>query len=244
MNAEDVIIQVKNNDSVNRLIPNTFELRDTRIDFTTSDQKNIPQITLPEYISSSTSKECVTSWNSDIEEYIKRIGQICILYQKMHSKKARKYLSKYNRSMYTSIMLGPLAGMLSAVNMNVGDLFIIPIIILSISFCNGILISIIKFRKWDEAALAHKTSSAKYGSLATSAQRQLTLSEKNRDNPDSYMKWITNVFNQIFVSSPIIDLDTNIEFNFIHKKEGDRNSSENKNLEGVILYEMNRLNRN
>lgn len=144
--------------------------------------------------------------------------------------------------MYTSIMLGPLVGMLSAINMNVGDLIVIPIIILCVSFCNGILISIIKFRKWDEAALVHKTSAAKYGSLATSAQRQLTLSEKNRDNPDSYMKWITNIFNQIFVSSPIIDLDTNIDFTIHNRKDGEY--TENKNIEGVILYEINRLNRN
>ena len=213
------------------------------------DSKEIQQIKLPEYINPSLEvKKGITDndiknnlWNSDIEDYVSKIGQMSLIYQKTHSKKARQYLSKYNKSMYTSIMLGPLVGMLSAINMNIGDLLVIPILILCISFFNGILISIIKFRKWDEAALSHKTSSAKYSSLATNVQRQLTLSSKNRDNPDSYMKWITNVFNQIFVSSPIVSLDT-IETAFTFNKNKDIKPYF-VNYEGMINYEINRLNR-
>ena len=164
-------------------------------------------ITLPEFIPQEELKNPQLFWTQSLEDYLRNIGLISNKYKKIHNRKAKYYISKYNTAMYTSILLGPLVGMLSAINMSVGDLLVIPIVILCISFLNGILMSIIKFRKWDETALIHKTSAAKYSALATSAQRQLALSLEHRDDPDSYIRWITTIFNKIFITSPIINSD-------------------------------------
>lgn len=221
------------------------------------NDKDIKNISLPEYIAPVNLSSTINKWTSEMEDYLEKIGNISLKYKKVHSRKAKYYISKYNTAMYTSIMLGPFVGMLSAINMNLGDVAVIPILILCISFFNGILISIIKFRKWDEGALIHKTSAAKYAVLASSAQRQLTLSEKNREDPDAYMKWITTIFNNTFLTSPIIDSDLESDLetysNIRHSPEK-KSQLENhllsdyddKNIDsfygGIINYEIKRLN--
>lgn len=217
---------------------------------------------LPEYIPTEGLKN--GKWTYELEDYLNKIGKISMKYKKIHNAKAKYYIRKYNTAMYTSIMLSPLVGMLSAVNISIGDYMIIPIVILCVSFLNGIIMSVIKFRRWDEESNQHKTSAAKYAALASSAKRQLTLTEKNRENPDDYIQWITNVFNKIFLTSPIIDAeDSELEIDTLNtvKKNsvlGDypiqikvldntcdiKNKMENHDMlisDPRFSYEMNRL---
>jgi hypothetical protein len=186
-------------------------------------------------------KEIKNPWTKDIEEYVKKIGETCIKHKNLHTEKASKYIAKYNRLMYTSIVLGPLVGMLSAINININDSIYIPIIILCISFLNGILVSVIKFRRWDEASILHKTSSAKYLSLASNAKRQLSLDQKNREDSDDYLKWITHTLNTIFLSSPIVNDDSDKDLEEIIFTNTTHPEKREELYDGILNYELKRF---
>jgi hypothetical protein len=210
----------------------------TDISISVYDEKKINNIILPEY-KPKENIEKKSGWNSDIEEYIGKISDVCMKYKRRHVEKASKYLSRYNGIMYSSILLSPLVGMLSAININIRDNTIIPIIILCISFLNGILISIIKFRKWDEGALSHKASAAKYSALASSARRQLNLPHKDREDSDDFMIWFSNAFNKLFLSSPIIGIDSEKEFEELTKVK--KTKDDENQLDGRVNYELKRF---
>ena len=209
------------------------------IDINVYDEKKFDNIILPEY-KPKENLEKKSGWTVEIENYIGKISEVCIKYKRLHIQKATKYLSRYNGIMYSSILLSPLVGMLSAININIRDNTIIPIVILSISFLNGILISIIKFRKWDEGALSHKASAAKYSALASSARRQLNLPHKDREDSDDFTIWFSNAFNKLFLSSPIIGIESEKEFEELTRVK-QQNKEQMSQLDGRVNYELRRF---
>ena len=62
------------------------------------------------------------------------------------------------------------------------DMYIYNTITTLISFLSGILITIIKFNKYDEVSYAHKTASSRYISLEENIRRQLMLYREDRIN--------------------------------------------------------------
>jgi len=175
-------------------------------------------------------------WNIRIENYIEKIYKACTRYKKLHSIKSKNYMTKYNIFMYISIFLGPLVGMLSAININMKDDTYIPIIILCISFINGLMVSITKFRRWDEVSLKCKISSVKYASLASDTARQLSLSNIDREDSIEYLKWAIYSFNSLYLSNYIIDEETEKECdNFIIvNKKNDITSIDFKDITDVV----------
>jgi hypothetical protein len=187
-------------------------------------------------------KEIKNPWTKDIEDYVRKIGETCIKHKNLHAEKSAKYMLKYNRLMYTSMIIGPLVGMLSAINITINDPIFIPIVILCISFLNGILLSIIKFRRLDEASMLHKASSAKYLSLASNAKRQLSLDQKNREDSDDYLKWITHTLNTIFLNSPIVTYDSDKDLEEIIFTNKIRAQEQKRDFQdGILNYELRRF---
>lgn len=167
------------------------------------EDRKIDNVVLPEY--KGEKKEAKKPWTPDIENYIKEIAKLSKRKETQHSLKAKQYMFKYNLFMYISIFLGPFVGMLSAININLNDTRIIPIFILCISFMNGLMISILKFRRWDEGGITHKSSAAKYLALHNDSKRQLLLSNENREDPDEYLKWLSSTMNTLYITSPTLN---------------------------------------
>lgn len=145
-----------------------------------------------------------TKWNDNIENTLKEIGDACIGYKWMNIFAARRNEKKYNYLMYCSIVLGPLAGILSTFST---DNNTTQIFVTIFSFMSGVFSSIIKFSEFGEKALSYKNVATKYASLETNIRTQLSLAREDRVIPTEYLEWISSAFDDLFSMSPLISED-------------------------------------
>lgn len=151
-----------------------------------------------------------SSWNDKLENTAKEIGEMSNSYKLMHIEVAQTSYSMYNFYMKLGIVLGPIAGMLSGVGAvaHPDDNVIFPVVVTIVSFLSGIVVAIIKFSKYDEVGIAHKTAAARYTSLESNVRRQLALYRIDRVSAREYVDWLSSSFDELFLSSPI--LPTNV----------------------------------
>ena len=145
-------------------------------------------------------RDKTSNWNTTSEIEMKNIGTMCILYKKKHLESARFCNTMHTILTYLGIILGPLAGLLSALSIN--DSISISII----SFISGLIVSIIKVGRFEKNALLHNSSSSNYTNLEHNIRRQLCLYRKDRINPIQYCEWVSKSFDDIYKSSPVIKI--------------------------------------
>ena len=154
----------------------------------------------------------IKNWNDKIEKSIKLIEKQCRLYKKIHNKVASDNINKYSYFMMAAIFITPLSGVVTTIGTifckDLEDMYIYNTITTLISFLSGILITIIKFNKYDEVSYAHKTASSRYISLEENIKRQLMLYREDRINANEYLNWISKSFDELFSSAP--DFESNI----------------------------------
>jgi hypothetical protein len=149
-------------------------------------------------------------WTTNIEQTLKDIGESCAGYKWMNIFAAKKTLKKHNWLMYTSISLGPIAGILSALASKYeGDnrAEALQIFVTIFSFLGGVISAIIKFSKLGEKSSAHKTIASKYASLEGNIRRQLALTRDERVNAGQYLEYISTQFDNLFSSAPLLSDD-------------------------------------
>jgi hypothetical protein len=209
-------------------------------------------VDLPKYVSPIVEDNCEAGWTREIEKYAKKVGEESMRYKIAHIAKSVEYTTGYNRLMYVSMILTPLMGLISGINIKLQS-DAVPIIILCISFLNSAILSIIKFGKLEEAANTHKTSAAKYSAIAFDVSTQLSMHARFRNNPEKYVKWLSETYNTLFLNSPTTEHVENSSV-FVssdspdHKKTISTNvSGQNSPLQtftiedGRLKYEMNRF---
>lgn len=147
------------------------------------------------------------NWNNIMEKNVKEIGEKAKGYKIMHIQQAHKVSKKYNCLMYLGICLGPLSALLSGigVTLNPDSHVKFPIASACAGFIAGIIIAITKFGKFEEKSSHHKIAASKYTSLESNIRRQLMLCRNNRVNAVKYIEWIGNSFDDLFMSSPLIN---------------------------------------
>lgn len=148
----------------------------------------------------------VTSiWTDRIENTLKEIGESCTGYKWMNIYAAKKTLRKYNILMYSSIVLGPISGVLSAVAGKYEDYSDrLNVIITIFGFLSGVVSAMIKFSKLGEKSTSYKSVAAKYASLEGNIRRQLSLCRDDRVNPGEYLEYISTSFDELFTSAPLL----------------------------------------
>ena len=121
-------------------------------------------------------------WNKNIEKVAQEIGDSAKGYKLMHLYQARKHNICYNFLSITSIILGPLAGLLSGIEVALypNENPTLPILVTVFSSITGILAAAIKFGKYDEMSNSNKTAAARYTSIESNVRRQLSLKKNNR----------------------------------------------------------------
>jgi hypothetical protein len=181
-------------------------------------------------------------WDNSIELILNEIGEKSYGYKTMHIKESLYKKKIYNYLMYSGIILGPLAGLISTIQNTLypsTDNPILPIISVTISFISGIVIAINKFGKFEETANIHKTTANKYTSLENNIRCQLKLKKNMRVKPLEYNKWITQSYNDIYISSPMI---SNKIYN-LYKKYAKKNKLYIPDeYEKIIILSENNLN--
>ena len=153
---------------------------------------------------STPSLEKDNRWNENIEQNIKNLAEMAIAYKWMHIHAARRFTKRFNFLMNTAIILTGIDGVLNVVRLTVNDNTAMAIIAPIISFIVASILSVIKFRRYDELAYNHKTYAGKYTGIISNARRQLTMFRKDREYAPDYLAWYSYAFDDIFESAPLI----------------------------------------
>jgi len=141
----------------------------------------------------------------------------------MHIKEAKSISFIYDLLMYSGIILGPIAGLLSAIGSILSpdtSPSTLPIISGCVAFFSGIVVAITKYGKFEEKNSHHKMAASKYTSLESNIRRQLILYRDNRQNAEKYLEWIGNSFDDLFSASPLISDRIYDEYIKIARKKG------------------------
>lgn len=145
-------------------------------------------------------------WNSRLESVVKNIGEDSMAYKIMHLHESHNAIRLYTSLMLGGIVLGPMAGIISAIgaSMNMSDYpgFVISEILLG--FLSGIVVAILKFGKYEEVSNSNKSAAAKYASLESNVRRQLSLFRSNRISSTVYMDWLETKHEELLASAPLI----------------------------------------
>ena len=146
-------------------------------------------------------------WNSGVEKILSNIMDTIAVYKNIHANNAAKCVNVFNILTIMGICLGPVSGILSAIDIVSESTEVIFPIIISISgFLSGVIVSMIKFGKFDEQAIKHKEAFSKYNSLEKNILLTLSINrEYRKSSPISYLEETENNFSSIFMSAPILE---------------------------------------
>ena len=145
----------------------------------------------------------VSKWNDVIEQTIKEIGDTCQGYKWMHISLAQDMTNRYTVLIFLAIVIPPIGSLLGTISTVVENDALIVLQIIC-GFLGGILATIVKYGKFQNRSLEHKSASAKYASLESNIRRQLTLYRTDRVNAGKYFTWISSSFDDLFTGSPIL----------------------------------------
>jgi len=162
------------------------------------------------------------TWNNFIEKVVREMGEQANAYKMMHTYEAQKSDVIYKKLMIMGIMLGPMAGLTATIGASLDMSNYAPIVILEVmfGFISGIVVSIMKFGKYDEVSNSNKIAAAKYFSLEYNIRRQLSLYRKDRILAKSYMEWLEIKYNEIQNSAPLLNQNNFNNYKITAQKNG------------------------
>lgn len=145
-------------------------------------------------------------WTKKLENVAKKIGEDSKFYKLMHTFQARKYHIIYNALSITSIILGPIASLLSGIEValypNEHPTF--PILVSVVSAFSGIIAAAVKFGNYDIKSQSNKTIATRYTSIENNVRRQLSVDEKDRVPASEYLGWLESKYEELQLSAPMI----------------------------------------
>lgn len=161
---------------------------------------------IPDEIIQSDKKLKGQDWNTNLENETRNIGESSICYKIIHSNKARKTYNIYLFLMILGIIIGPISGVVSAIDtaLNPPTNPTMSIIAIFLSFLSGIVVSIVKFGRYDELSNSHQKAGAQYTSIENNIRRQLSLYRKDRVPANSYLEFISVKYDDLFLNSPLV----------------------------------------
>ena len=174
-----------------------------------------------------------TKWNNKLEKVLKVIAKQCENYKNTHQNIALDCEKKYSNLMLTSIIIAPLSGIVSTIGAAVDKdttMFYYTTVSTVISFATSILVSVIKFSKFDKSNNAHTLAASRYISLGNNIKRQLLLDYRDREPAKEYLEWVIKNFDDLYTSSPMVSNDILNKYdNFIDLYDSETDSEKSKN---------------
>ena len=159
----------------------------------------------------------VLKWNSNIESVIHVIEKQSKLLKKIHMEVSINEYWKYSFFMNAAIIISPLPGLISVLGTilckDLQDTIFYNSSAAILSFFTTVIVSIIKFNKYDEVGYEHKAVSSKYTSLEQNIKRQLMLGRDERVNVKDYLSWILKSYDDLFSTSPFLPSDFMKKYN-------------------------------
>jgi hypothetical protein len=174
-------------------------------------------------------------WNSKIEDVVQSIGEVSKQYKLKHIQQAKLYSFKHKKLMTVGIVSGPLAGLCSGIQL-VYNYSYLSVLSTIISCLSGIILSIVKFAKYDHLSLSHKTAAARYTSLESNIRQQLALYRKDRIPSSIYLKWVSESFDSLFSSSPIVTIKNSVILTSSKENPEYENNKINELKDDTVIY--------
>lgn len=173
-------------------------------------------------------------WNSDIEDSFKEILKKVSGYKNIHNKIAIDASSHYNKLTTFGIILAPLG----SISVFFKDKYLITENIASfLNIIFAILMSILKFKKYEETISINKCASSSYSIIEMNIKQQLSLNVKDRVPAKLFFQIITEKFHDLYSRSPLIE-----EQESFIEKEPEKNKNDFQN--NCLIYEMKRFEQN
>ena len=147
-------------------------------------------------------------WNDNIENVLITIMNTISVYKNVHAVTSINNIRYFNILTICGIVLGPISGILGAVDaiVNPDTEIIYPLMISIFGFISGVIATIIKFGKFDENASQHKKAFSDYNSLEKNIELCLSMTKHDRYvNPSEYINEVQQKFEDIFMKAPIIN---------------------------------------
>jgi hypothetical protein len=146
-------------------------------------------------------------WTYKLENIAKQIENDSKKYKLMHIFQSRKYHIIYNALSITGIILGPVAGLLSAIEavLYPEENHILPILVCVLSTISGIIAAAVKFGNYDVKSQSNKSVAARYTSIENNIRRQLNIDKEHRVPVSQYLKWLESKYEELQTSAPMIE---------------------------------------
>lgn len=157
-----------------------------------------------------------SQWNQRIEKVVKDLEGQSKLYKTVHIEKAQSLTTLYNRCMMVAMFFSPLATTLSGIGIIIfpDESYIFTISSALLTFLSGVLISYVKYNKIEELSASHSIAASKYASLEKNIHRQLLLYKSDRISSQQYLEWLTTTFDELLISSPLIENEESLWSHF------------------------------
>jgi hypothetical protein len=139
-------------------------------------------------------------WSENIEATVKAIAEKCQGYTWINMNAAKKLSHYHDVLMFILIVIAPLSGLLTLLD----DSLITRNISAVISFIVGIISAGVKYSKFGWKITTYKNIASKYSQLENNIRRQLSLERDERVNAGSYLEWVSNTYDNLFDSTPIL----------------------------------------
>jgi hypothetical protein len=147
----------------------------------------------------------VTEWTTEITEAIRDRMIRAEDHKLSHIGICNSMTKRYKVLTVSGIVIGPLISIISGADGSATNPALLGVIT-GLGVLSGLVVSLIKFGKYDERATNHKIAADGYGFLESEIRNQLLLSENDRLKAKTYMEWSQIKFNELFTSSPLLNI--------------------------------------
>ena len=155
-------------------------------------------------------------YNNDLELLLKEQAEQAESYSILHNLSHEKYQFRSNIINIPVIILSSLIGLLTGMNIQNDDMFII---LSTGSIFVSVIKSIDSYFQLQKRAEGHRLCGLTFSQLSKRIQIELSLSRDQRQNPKDMLGLIKTDLKNLFDISPIIDPDIIDKYNALYKNE-------------------------
>lgn len=191
------------------------------------------------------------TWSETVEKTIREMCESCERNRARNTAEAVRLVNYYNVLVYTVIALNPIA---SIIYNTLGEAQSAVVLINISLFLVSVLSGWIKYAKFEERAFVHNSFAARFSSLKSNIERQLSLAPEERVQAGDYFEWVSENYDELNNSMPLLREGKEKE----EKCETKETKNEGKNMtkdpenpltavnvssysDGKMQYEMRRL---
>jgi hypothetical protein len=158
-------------------------------------------------------------WNDQIEYVVNEMKNNCHGYVWMNNRAARQTVLHYNSILFLIGILGFIVGTIYTIFIAYNRNREIEIISGIMAYMGSGLSALLKIGKFEQKTQSYKTISSEYLSLENNIKRQLSLNRVDRTNGKEYLRWVTDAYDNLYASAPLLPNFVYTEYAKIAEKQ-------------------------